>query len=274
VVAILCGACGGGAALMHPAHPLPVGRTSVGVGTAYTFALGDTRRAIDRASSLAASGTAEDASEQQLFEGVAAHTVVAPGASPWVGARVGLGESNEAGLTYTGRAVRVDARHGFERGSLALSGGAGATMVLANPRSDPPAGTGAADTTSGEIPGVDAGSVRGFGFDVPLVVGIRSEPDILAAWGGLRGRYEQLSGAVLLRTAPDPSAERSTDLETTTLAGGALLGLRAGFPPFWVTVELGAEYAHVSATLDEAVRRTGSIGGWSLTPAGAIVGQF
>ena len=56
--------------------------------------------------------------------------LLGPGISPWVSARVGLPHANEAGLTYTGRSLRLDGRHAFSLGGAwALSLGLGASAV-------------------------------------------------------------------------------------------------------------------------------------------------
>ena len=62
---------------------------------------------------------------------------VAPGVAPWVSARFGLPASNEAGLAYTGRGFRLDARHVFNRNRVAFSIGAGATWLLPVPLNRP-----------------------------------------------------------------------------------------------------------------------------------------
>ena len=51
---------------------------------------------------------------------------IAPGLAPFVGARVGVGNNFEGGLTYTCRSVRVDRRRGFDDGKGTLAPGLGA----------------------------------------------------------------------------------------------------------------------------------------------------
>jgi hypothetical protein len=94
---------------------LAPGATAQGAGFSGTFTTGDAR--------LATRST-------RVAEQAAAIDALAPSVAPWVNARVGIGGDNEAGLTYTGRAVRLDIRHAFEDDDIALSMGAGASAVL------------------------------------------------------------------------------------------------------------------------------------------------
>lgn len=109
--------CGGGAPLLHPAHTLNPGDVAMGAGLSGRVALlpPDAPPGLD----------AEEAAA-----GLEALTV-APAIAPWVSARIGLEGANEGGLTYSGRAVRLDGRHAFGLGTPTLSVGLGASVVSA-----------------------------------------------------------------------------------------------------------------------------------------------
>jgi hypothetical protein len=270
-------ACGGGAALMHPAHALPAGRVTLGAGVSNNFVLGDADAAIQSARVAAGAetqvsrGTPE---EQAYVEGSIADTLVAPGLAPWVGARAGMGYDSDAGVTYTGRAVRVDARHAFQDERVALSVGGGATGRLLRPRSDAGADGRAVAVNQSDIPGLDAGGVTGWGVDVPVVVGYRTDADLVQVWAGARGGYERSTGEFLLTVDLDATIVDRADVDASRWYGGALLGLAVGVRPFWVGVELDATYHHLSGEL--AWRDTAPIKlqGVSLAPTGAVVGKF
>src|SRR6185369_12120360 len=90
--------CAGGGPLLHPAHVLKPGEVQVGAGLSGQIAL-----------RVLPSVTAGEAELQRL--------TVAPGVAPWAGARVGIAGSNEAGLAYTGRSIRLDGRYAFSLGA-------------------------------------------------------------------------------------------------------------------------------------------------------------
>jgi hypothetical protein len=59
------------------------------------------------------------------------------------------------------------------------------------------------------------------------------------------------------------------------LAVGPIFGMSVGLPPFWVSVELELDYAHVTGSLDRpAGRSDAKIDGWSARPAGALTAKF
>ena len=123
--------CGAGAPLLHPAHVLHAGDVSAGAGLSGELVVSSGADPSGRLLQLAA----------------------ASGVAPWVSGRVGLAGDNEAGLTYTGRNVRLDVRHAFAIGAAALSVGIGGSLIIA------------------ERPGVDVHGrdvgVFGGGIDVP-----------------------------------------------------------------------------------------------------------
>lgn len=225
--------CGGTSPLLHPAAPLAPGHVTVGVGSTGRVAL--------KEPAGGAGSAAEDLE----------HAAVAPGVAPWVGARVGLAGSNEAGLAWAGRSLRLDARHVFERGALALSFGAGASLVLPERR-------------YGDARLRD---VRGGGLDVPVLFGWASQAGLYAVWLGPRVGYERLEGLVGDAEVDAPDL----DLSAAHWSVGGVLGARAGFRHVFVALELNGAYHAVD----------GSLGGTdvsftqaSLSPGGALVLAF
>jgi hypothetical protein len=208
----------------------------------------------------------------------------APGLAPWIGSRVGVGYGSDAGLSYTGRAVRLDARKAWIYGAWALSVGAGLGAVLSR-------------QTHADLGGETAGNIRthaytGFGWDVPVLVGWRSSPDVVQAWLGLRGGHERLGGA--LDYAPDDRDATAWSLDATARRWyvGPLVGISAGVEPVWVAFELAAAYEAVSGDLREATSaqateltrtpsplpRSGHLefrsAGYALTPSAAFTARF
>jgi hypothetical protein len=271
-------ACGGGAALMHPAHTLPQNRVSAGAGVSGQFVFGQGQRAIDTGKASGAPGAISGgANEQQFLAGAAANAVFAPGVSPWVGARVGLGQNFEAGLAYTGRTARIDARHAFGNDSFALSIGAGASAVIFHPTTSADSAT--PQLSSGRFQGTTGGfAAGGFGFDVPVIVGWRSTASVVQVWGGARAGFERVAGDVPV------NADSSAALESTITAhrwwGGGLVGAAVGFEPFWIALELDVAYQSLSASASFPPasgvpgQRGAEVTGVSLSPTGALIGKF
>jgi hypothetical protein len=251
--------CGGGAPLLHGAHALEPGRTANGVGFSGTFTTGVSRDAVD-----AARGTippAADRVEIHAKEG-AVRAAMAPGVAPWAGARIGIPGDNEAGLSFTGRALRVDARHAFESGSFALSIGAGGNVIW---RGMDPVGE-----------GNSMFHVRhGYGFDVPVLVGWQSDAGVVSIWGGARGGLETI-GAWVSTEVPPNSADMFpmvllTDVAMLRRYVGGVAGLSMGLRHVHVVLELDVLYQAVSGNLADLRVR---VDGITLTPAGALLFTF
>lgn len=274
-LAVLLTGCGGGAPLLHPAHTLVDGDVTFAAGTSGRFALGGLRRAEDRLDDDAATpGGATTPDERAGFvKGALSRLAVAPGVAPFVAARVGLGHHNEAGLSYTGRAFRIDGRHAFEWPKLALSVGAMATGALARPNKQPP-------NDVRDEPGADPGlsdvtiaSLNGYGLEVPVLFGYRSDADVVKLWTGLRAGFERDSANVSLVVAPD--TQLASRAGATRWWGGGLVGFSVGLAPLEVRVEIDAAYESVHGYLEtQAGERSGDVAGWSLTPAMAISAKF
>jgi hypothetical protein len=185
---------------------------------------------------------------------------VAPGVAPWAAGRVGLAGSNEAGLTYSGRAIRLDARHAFPIGKAALSIGLGASAVMAQRPED-----------------TDGGGVYGGGADVPVLLGVRSASDLYAFWFGPRAGFEILSG----RLQPDPTS--LTDVQAKHFYAGLTAGARVGFRHVHLALELNASFHHADGTFRTSTAPPGpppgpatstSVQQLSLTPASALEINF
>lgn len=268
--------CAGGAALMHPAHTLPTGAVTFGAGASEHFVIGDADHAVNEAILARTSAVPSRTANDDFVRGAIAWSLLSPGLAPWVGARVGVGSDVEAGLTYTGRAARLDGRYAFETDTTALSLGLGLSSRLLHPQED--------TQSTGEIPDLNDGGVAGVGFDVPVIVGWRSSAQVVQVYGGARGGFESLFGTYLLAgTTDDEDVE--ADLQAQRWFVGGLAGLIVGVAPVWVGIELDAAYHRGSGDLSNAVDGigtpvpaldvgSGAIDGWSLCPTGVIIGRF
>jgi hypothetical protein len=178
---------------------------------------------------------------------------VAPGVSPWVSGRVGIADNFEAGITYTGRTLRVDGRHAFELGpSTALSLGLGADAIIAQR-------PGTSTVTEGS-------SVYGGGLDLPILLGFRSASDLYSVWIGARGGVELIKGR--LNIAPDPSGVgQFIDADGKHFQVGGLVGFRVGFRHVHVALELDGTFHRATGTLGDAKLALSLA---TLTPAGAL----
>lgn len=268
--------CGGAAPLLHPAHVLPVNTVSAGAGVSSVFASDALERRIDRGRSAAGQPISDAPVSRAYAAGVLTRALVGPGTSPWVGARVGLPYESEAGLTYTGRSVRLDGRHVIPLGyDLAFSIGLGATALLPSLDSVPlPADTAAPPATAAEFQ-LDA---RGWGADLPVLIGYQRDDGFFDAWGGVRAGFEKISGKLRLVDA-DVTSPR-IDAEGQRWWAGAVLGFSAGVPPLWLRFELATTFHELGGKLTPGAPMSGisfddfEAAGWSLSPSGAIVGKF
>jgi hypothetical protein len=259
-------ACGGGMPLLHPAHSLPAGDLSGTVGASGHFLLGGVDEAIDAADG---EGPAvEGDAAQRTAEGVAASVLGEPGVAPFLSARAGVADHLEAGVAYSGRSVRVDGRYALEERHFALSGGPGLELVLAHPSDDPENGR----PTSPTLRGVDPSGVSGWAISLPVIVGYRSDAELVQLWGGVRGRYERASGEVLLALEQNPSAE----LSAHAVSAEVLVGLAVGLPPIWVAAEVSVGYLNVQGDLEPSGgnRSSASVDGVTVSPAGALIARF
>ena len=240
--------------LLHTAHALPAGRTAFAVGVSDRLLLGDPQRALDAARQPNPDPPPEK--DSRFARGALVALAEGPAVAPFAAARVGIPGTNEAGLSYSGQALRGDFRHAFEWDSTALSAGLGVTGRFGQTSLDLP-------------PGADQSGAHGFGVDLPILFGYRTDAELISVWGGLRGSFDHWSGSVSL----DPSPAFA--LDGSRLAVGPIFGMSLGLPPFWVSAELELDYAHVTGSLDRpGTRFDARIDGWSARPAGALIAKF
>jgi hypothetical protein len=259
----------------------------MGAGVSGQFVLGDPETHIQSARTAMTDNAVTTDEEQAYVNGAIAQVSLAPGLAPWVGARAGLGYTSDAGLTYTGRAVRIDGRHAFEAKDVALSIGLGVQGLLLRPGHDAPN-----DTTGGNdetIPGLDVGGVKGVGGDIPVIVGWRSTADLVQIWGGVRGGYERLWGTAVLRI--DPAASEVEDRDKLNGDRAFILGVLGAalsISPVAVAIELDAGYQHAGGSIRRVIDtpivgggtstevRTinAKMDGFTVTPTAAVIGKF
>jgi hypothetical protein len=272
LLAVLLSGCGGGGPLLHPAHTLPKGDVTFAAGTSGTFTLGGLRRAEDDLDAAAAiPGGAVSPQERRGFtNGSLARAVIAPGVAPFIAARVGLGDHNEAGLSYTGHGARLDARHAFEWPTLAVSVGGAALGTFADSGREPQPASPASDGGFREL---SLRSTSGYGFELPVLFGYRSSADVVKLWTGLRtgvARYGYNASVI-----ESPIGRAAATGKATRWWGGGLLGFSVGLAPVEVRVEVDAAYESVHGSQSTSQGElTGEAAGWSLTPAMAISAKF
>lgn len=277
-IGVACAAlgCGGGAPLLHPAQPLPPDTVSFGAGLSGQFVSSGAGRRIDRGRAAAAGPLTEPATARVYAEGVLMDALLGPGISPWISARVGLPHSSEAGLTYTGRSLRLDGRHALSLGGeWALSLGLGASAVLLHPDSSAPGGLPDESAAAPAEFGLDA---NGWAADIPILVGYQPVDGFVDVWMGARTGYERVSGE--LRARDDDAASPRFDASGSRFWAGLLAGVSLGVPPVWLRFELAGTYHHLAGKLTSPdgppPLSFGELdaAGWSLAPSGAILGKF
>lgn len=264
--------CGGGAPLLHPAHTLPEGSVALAAGASGKLVLGGLARGEEKLQAAAATrGGATTPDERRGFvQGALVRFAAAPGVAPFAAARVGLGHRNEAGLSYSGRSLRVDGRHAFEWQSVALSFGLAGTGVLARAGDRPPNEPMGPDRG---LRAVEVTSLQGYGFELPVVFGYRSSADVVMLWAGLRGGFEQDGFDALLVDSPDE--QFATSGAASRFWGGGLVGFAVGLPPIQVRTEVNVAYEAAQGYLTTGGGKLeGDVAGWSLTPGLAISAKF
>lgn len=276
----LLGACGGGGPLLHPAHTLRNGEVSFTAGTSGRFGLGGLRRAERKLDdSIAIQGGATTPDERAGFaQGAIARFAVGPGVAPFAAARVGLGSQNEAGLAWTGRGVRVDGRHAFEWKTYAFSVGLAATGLVTRPGKLPDQRVDDPDSPlvpRGGLRSAELTSLGGYGLELPLLFGYRSDADVVQLWAGLRGGFERDSFQFRLVEWSDAAYGASG--HATRFWGGGLVGFSVGLAPVEVRVEVNAAYENARGKLrlnGDGGELSGDAAGLSLTPAMGISAKF
>jgi hypothetical protein len=243
---------------LHGAHALRDREVALGAGVSGTFATGRASEAAQRGRQ-ASSGTGGPVDQAALARGTAVLVAMAPAVAPWVSARLGLQGDNEAGVTYSGRAVRIDARHAFEEDERALSIGFGASWVAAAP------------SDQEGYPSDTRLDWQSAGVDVPVLIGWRSTAGIVSLWAGARAGFERIAGDTRLQSAQglDPVWGGSFDVRRGYVAG--LVGVGLGFRHLHGALELNATYQSLGgrvAGFDVQMR------GVTLAPAAGLVASF
>lgn len=242
--------------MLHPAHVLPPGDVRATAGLSAQALAGAASQQIRLADAIAtANGGVPPRGDLSYARGAMALAALAPALAPHVGARVGFGRQFEGGVAYTGRGARIDARRAFGTASYALSIGAGFDAAFA----------GGSSTT--KLPGVDIGSLRGFGFDVPVLVGWRSASSLYQAWAGARGGWEHYFIAPV--TTEPTGIPATLDADRTRLGG--LVGFATGFGHVHVALEIEIGYQLITGRLGDA---STSVDGVAFSPASAVWWDF
>jgi hypothetical protein len=246
--------CGGGLPLLHGAQTLDPGKVTAGAGLSGTFANGGAAAAVREARGATASSTD---GQIAAARGDAVIAAFAPSVAPWVAARVGIPSNNEAGLTYAGRAVRLDLRHAFEDGALALSIGAGASVILSGRDEE------------GLAPGSRFRLALGsMGADVPVLFGWRSDAGIVTLWAGPRGGFQRISGDAAVGPG-DPA--QAGPLTLQHWYAGGVVGFALGFRHLHGALELDTYYQSVDGSMAGVDVH---VSGLTLSPAAALIATF
>jgi hypothetical protein len=246
---------------LHPAHVEPQGVVVAGAGLSGQLVAGAPATALQAAREATIDGALPTKTQADTYrKGALVVATMSPGVSPFVGARVGLGYDSEGGVAYSGRAFRVDVRHAFQTPSWALSLGLGGHALLVRRGDDPHA----------SLRGLDLQSTSGFGVDLPMIGGWRSEAGLFSVWGGARVGYDKQGGQIGLG-AIDDAGTGPVDWKASRYWGGGVLGLTVGFRHIFLSLEVDAVYGSTSATAGEA---SVSIQGLTITPSGALQGRF
>lgn len=255
--------CGGGAPLLHPARTLPAGDIRAAGGVSANIAVGSLGDDLAGARDIAAKdpqAPGAPGSNPAYARGALVAAAIAPGLAPFVGARVGVGDHYEGGLTYTGRAVRADMRRSFDDGNVSLSIGLGLSAALAGRQQ------------GNELRAVDLKSLRGYGGDIPLLVGWESNGGIYKVWGGARGGYEHDDVEILTsEPRPTPSGQTPINLEADRFWGGAVFGVATGFNHVHVALEVSAAYTVVRGSYND---NDVTVSGITVAPATALWWAF
>jgi hypothetical protein len=255
--------CAGGGPLLHPARTLPRGDVRAAGGLSGQVAVGSAAEDLRNAREQAArdpSVPGDPGRNPDYAKGALVAASIAPGLAPFVSGRVGLGYTSEGGIAYTGRAARIDVRKSLDVGNVSYSLGAGLTVPF----------YGRAQGST--LPNVDLASVRGYGADVPFLVGWESTGGLYKVWAGARGGWEHVTiGQLTSEPKPVTLGTPSTALDADRFYAGGVLGLAIGFRHVHVALELDAAYSVVNGSYNA---NQVTVTGVALTPASAVWWTF
>jgi hypothetical protein len=255
--------CGGGMPLLYPARTLPLGEVRATGGTSGNFVVGSLANELQAATVEGAknsSAPGPPGTDPTYARGALVEAAVAPGLSPFIAARVGIGGGFEGGVSYTGRGARIDVRHSFDWHDVSLSIGLGGDAAFYG------------DQQGGTLPNVSLNEVHGYGGEVPVLLGWQSAARIYMAWIGVRGGWDH-TDVSYLTTEPFPLPANVTGptLSADRIYGGAVVGLAAGFRHVHAALELDVAYQVVNGTFNAT---SVTIQGVSLAPAAALWWSF
>lgn len=258
-LALLSIHCGGGLPVLHPARTLPAGALRAGAGFAGNAATGGLSDALGAARGEAAAhpGVPGAGASETFAKGALVAASIAPGLSPVVAARAGVGAQSEGGISYTGRMIRIDVRRSFDLTShWALSVGAGGSAALHGHQD------------GGALPNIDLAALHGWAADLPLLIGYQSDGDLYMLWIGARAGYEHVEiGDVSAQWSNGPT----NTLTATRVWSGGLLGAAVGFRHVHVAMELDVSYASIEGICDQMHVQ---VAGVTLSPSTAFWWTF
>ena len=255
---------------MHEARALPLGDVRVAGGMSANVPLGSSASAITAAKNDAVSNPSPSpGTDATLAKGALVLAAVTPGVAPVVAARVGVGARFEGGITYTGRAARIDMRRSFDYGKTSLSVGAGMTAVFYDSH---------VTSEQDQLATVDLSSLHGYGVDVPVLVGWESRGGIFIAWGGARAGWEHyeispISTAPPLMLASGDASQAASffPLSANRYYGALVAGVAGGFRHVHVALEIDVAYQSITGSFDGSEV---TVSGLSAAPAGAVWWTF
>lgn len=261
VVALSTG-CAAGVPLLHPARTLAKGDVRVAGGAGANVVLGSASDELKKARALGAAdpngvGIGQDPT---YAKGVLVAAMEPAGVHPFVSGRVGIGWQAEGGLSYTGRAMRVDMRRSFDFGPWSLSLGAGGTAVLY------------ARETNETLPGLSLSQLRGYGADVPVLVGWSAEDESLLVWAGPRGGFEHNRIELLTSEPKDvPLGLPPVGLAATRYFAGGLFGVALGRGRLHVSLEVETTHHWITGRFNGV---QADVRGFTVQPASALWWRF
>jgi hypothetical protein len=191
-------------------------------------------------------------------KGALVAAAVGAGVAPFAAARVGIGWQAEGGLAYTGRGLRADVRRSFDLDEhWALSAGIGGSAALYGHQQ------------GGPLQGVDLTSLRGWGADVPVLVGYESDGGLYMLWVGARAGWDEVQ--IQSAASATPIGSPPLSLSASHFWGGPLLGMAVGFRHVHVAFELDTGYGTVSGDFNGShVQVTGA----TVAPSSALWWRF
>ncbi len=264
VLGVVSAGCAGGMPLLHPARTMARGDVRAATGLSGNAALGSLADDLKQARADAATnpnGPGSPGSNPTYARGALVAAAVGPGLAPVVAARVGVGSQFEGGVGYTGRGARIDMRRSFDLTTdTSISVGAGVSGVFYG------------EQQGSSLPGVDLGSLHGYGADVPVLFGWEATSGLYRAWAGARAAYEHV---VIEQLTSEPKAVSlgvpPIGLSADRFWGGGLVGVAAGFRHVHVALEIDVSYQAAHGSFNQT---NVTVTGVTAVPSGAVWWSF